>query len=308
MRRKKNIFKDIEKIEVKIHRIRLSGRYYEKDDLEEKLGKLAIFKSQNARMKGYGYIAYRQQKKRKLTFFLKPNEFYMPKCIIETTDPTHKFLFKLKQSLPDLNISQVECTVDIFYPNPQKNRLYFRFLRRNIYFPYQRKITLFADKKKLKECKNNMTLYAGAIKLYERGNDEDKSKGGGWTYDKINRLRMEVTADYAILSKYNLTKLSDFLESLSFEKIFKNRFYFKHFKSARLPGEYEPYRTKDSRGIAGAFYAEHKSAKSIIKNPAQYLKNVKGLGVFKKSIFSNIREFDEKWSKRYVHYEKKYNS
>jgi hypothetical protein len=307
VRLKKGLIKDIVEIEVKIHQIWVTGQYT-LTDLQEFFGRLAITPAQSNRAGYYQKIAYKWRNERKFTILSSPTKGYIPQSKIEIPNPSQRLLFNLLNQFPDLAVSKAEYTIDVFYHNPKEVRRYFYLLRRYAYFRFQRNITFYSDKKNLKNSKRNMTLYAGAIKIYERGDDEDKISYAvdkkGWPYDKMDRVRIEVSADNPILKNHDVVDLSKFLESVKFEDIFINRLLFKRFVSSakRLPQEYGHYKNKDSSGHGASFSAEFEYAKKIYKNRAQFITDVSKFIDFKKLLICKIREFEDKWSRHYKKY------
>lgn len=303
---KKGLIEDIVRIEVKIHMICLTGGY-QKKGISDFFDKLAFKKYDIDRFENYEYGAFKKLQGGFLTVKASPLEGYLPQCIIETTNPTHEMLYCILKKFPELSVSKAEYTVDIVYSSPQDVRKYFYLIRRYAYFPHVRKknIILLTHHKNLKRSAVNMSLYAGAIKIYERGKDDHKTVYNkldkGWSYDDLDRVRIEVTAKREILKKNGLRNLNNFVESVKFQKIFMKRIHFKRFieSAKKVPNQYAYYRTKDIKGHSAALYAEIEGAKKIYKNPLQYLKNVKKFEIFKKILVSHIKEFENNWSKRF---------
>ena len=307
---KKGLINDISKIDVKIHMIQLTGDYL-LGELQNVFKKLAITKPDySKRSNYYQTIAYLKRKRGTVTVLTLPTQGYIPQCRIDIPNPTQRLLLKLLKQCPALSVSKAEYTIDIVYPSPQHVRRYFYLLRRYIYIPHAREIYFYTHDNNLWKSKINMTLYAGPLKIYERGKDQDKVKyedsKRGWIYETLDRVRLEVTAKREILSKHGLGDLSEFIRSLKFEDIFMKHLLFKRFSPSarRVKRQYEHYKTKDREGHGAAFYSEFKDAYRVYKNPAQYLRNVRQFEKFKKLLVSHIKEFEKKWSTKYSELEK----
>jgi len=313
---KKGLIKDIVRMEVKIHRITLNARRDTLYNLQPFFGNLAITKSNHSgQFKGYNKIAYKSRKKGKIIISSWPIKGYLPQSRIYIPNPSQKLLCKLSDKFPCLTVSEVEYAVDIFYSSPKYVRRYFRLLRRYVYFRYKRIIKFYTHHKKPRKSQINMTLDAKPIKIYERGNDEDKvhykGDGGkkGWFFDKLKKVRIEVTADNKILRKHDLVSLDEFIQSVKFENVFMEHLHFKRFKSSakKLPKEYSRYKSKYISGYRGSrhpgtFYAEFNKAKTFYKNIAQFITNVAAFEKLKDKLRYEIRKFEKAWSKRYMKY------
>ena len=145
-RRIKKAIKSISRIDVKIHRIWLNAFSYSRYNIEEKLGHFGFSKDliDKKRMGNYTKVAAKQIKGHWLRLSYSPKDRFIPRIKIEITDPTKKFLIYLYRRFPDLKVSMVEYTIDLFcYGNSKKEKrkairyLYFT-LKGHIFFPHKK--------------------------------------------------------------------------------------------------------------------------------------------------------------------------
>ncbi len=306
---KKSILKDITKIQVRIHRIGLSGKYYKWVDLEEEIGKLKLNDAYrpNERRKNYGTQAFGRFMNRKITVFLNPTEPYIPQCLIEMSYPNVKFLSKLRSKLPDLKVSFAEYTIDLFFKNSDDVKKYFALIYRYIYFPYRKEMVLQLDKKLGDKTRDkNAWVYVDEdrMKLYERGPDDEIEKGGYWLLENVDRIRIEFRAEWKDLDKHDLVSLKSFSQNPQFDIMMRDKFRFKRFKKSvnnNLPTEYDEYSVKDLKGHSGAFQNEflYLKKRKAVKNISQSIEDVPELKPLYARILYRIITREEKWEKKY---------
>lgn len=302
---KKYILSDISKIKIRIHRIRLSGPYIW-NDLDKKLGKLKLNDNfDSKRMPNYKKQTFAFFEGRRLSIFLCPINGTLPQCMIELSYPGVNFLTKLYKRLPELQVSSAEYTIDLFFDKPEDVKKYFRLLYKYIYFPYRKQFNLESDYLLRDERRyKNAWIFAGKMKMYERGLDKERQKTGYWLLDDVDRIRIEFKANWTDLNKHNLTDLSRFAEDPKFAEMLINKFYFKRFKSSKnnhLPAEYEKYKSRDRKGHNGAFHTQylHEKKRGNIKNIAQQVENVQELMPLLAAIHSKIERRNKSWRKNY---------
>jgi len=303
-RRKKRLIRHIFRIEVKLHKIELTGSYTWWP-LCEKLGQLKKLDSNLGWRPGYETYAVRQMKDRKLLIHLNPIRGYMPQCAIQTAYPTKEFLIWLDNILSGLNVSVVEYTIDIFFRKSKRKyiRRHFQTLRRYIYFPYYKNCITYSSTRRLSdkardinasmELKNKKNWVAR--KIYERGPDNRKKKG--WHIRDLDRIRIEITKYEDELYESGINDLCTFVRDPMFERTFHNTFKFCKFrdKSTVLVNEYDRYETRDERGMKGAFQNEYLSESASVQNLPQYTVQVEELLPLKRLIGNEILNTQKAW-------------
>jgi hypothetical protein len=90
-----------------------------------------------------------------LIIFVNPKKNCYPWCSIEVHPEkdlpvqTYKdFLKELDSNLPDLKVSLVEYTIDLFCNSPKEVNSLFWFIRRCLYIPAQREVVTYDNKVK----------------------------------------------------------------------------------------------------------------------------------------------------------------
>lgn len=301
-----SINEHISKIEVKIHRLRLSGNY-EWDDLDGIIGKLKMNDQYipHKRMPNYRTNAFVRFRKRNLTLFLNPMKGGIPKCIIELSYPYQILLSKLRSKLPGLHVWRAEYTIDIFFENPEHVKKYFFLIYSSIYFPYQKDMTLHSHKELDDKTRDkNAWVFTKKMKLYERGPDNKVQREGYWLLNDVDRIRIEFKANYRDLYEYGLNSLKLFSKNPLFTLMLKDRFSFKRVKESvnNLPGAHYDYPVKDVKGHAGAFqnfYLYYKS-KKVVKNLSQSIEDVPELLPLYYRILHKIRQREKRWQEKYA--------
>lgn len=260
-----------------LHRTKFSGDY-KYEDISKKLGQNPVPNKRYekiAKEQKYNYkmMAHIKREDYILTFLLKPRRErrYLPKTIIETSNSTPEFLFKLDKRLPDLTIFSIEYTIDFYCKDPESVSDFFYLLRRYMFFPAAKSTLMYGGKFYNRETKDENSVYkihftkkknkrgkkltpGKYIKIYERGHDKKAdlpSQTGKltktWKQENINRVRLEFTINRKnnSLQKKGLYTLSDLLDNPQFEAIcFPNpnkrydQIQFKHF----IPPRINPHR------------------------------------------------------------------
>jgi len=299
LRRRKSLLKNLKEIKITLHRVHFSGDY-DYYDLEEKLGPLRVIRTGKTRRKDYSSQSTRQIGKYQLTIFTIPSN-YRPKCILEISYPKTRFIYDLYIKFPELKMTCVEYTIDLFFKNNKKIPKYFKTLRRDIWFPSQRTGYLRADEKlKSKIRQNNAFFSTKKLKFYERGPDKLQVKVKKfyvWSIEDLDRIRIEFRAYRKDLEKYGIQKLVNFKDDPKFDSVMANRFGFKKFKFgiAHLPTEFDSYAEKDKYGHTKAFHNEYLAAKGNLKNISQYLEDVEDFQPLMEDIKNRIKIFGKRW-------------
>jgi len=206
----------------------------------------------------------------------------------------------LNESLPDLNISSIEFTLDLYCSNLEAVGRLFNVLLKYCYVPRYSNLKFHRGHslKNRQIPELNRSYYIGKLKIYERG--EDKTPWGeGWHRSELDRVRVEFTANSEVLRKNGMNSLEDFIANCNFERIFLKRFQFKVFKgSSQLPKENDTY----------ALVCEHESfQKQLIDarnlgrpiNPNQYVADAPGFETLNKQVIRLIRKFERDWQSNY---------
>jgi hypothetical protein len=289
------------KIEVKLHRLIFSGNYHQ-NQLVENLGNMKIegVKDKNYRKRNYERMAYKTWcNGKKLRIFYHRSVPVLPKCIIEISYPSKECLIRLNESLPGLNPSSIELTLDLCCSGPKAVRRFFNALLKYCYVPRTSKLKFHRghSPKNRQSPKLNCSYYMGSMKIYERG--QDKSPWGeGWHRSELDRVRVEFKANRQVLRDNGINSLDDLVRSLNFGNIFLPRFHFKVFRrSALLPKENDLYAKLHGRESFQKQLVEARKQGIPNLNRKQCIVDAHGFSKLKKRIVRKIREFDRKWKK-----------
>jgi len=276
-------------MKTRLHQIILSGEEVTGYIIEEQLKRGLYFIKHDGSMMNYKKQAFLQLRNAKLTVFLEPKEGYFPQCVIRMNYPSFMLLFKLNKFLPDLKISKVEYSNDLFFENRALIRQHFLTLRKYLYFPNRGYAVIHGSPY---AKRTNITYDAGSIIMYERGKDEKKVDKRYWNYSDLDRIRIEVRCKH-------LGQLNNFLSDPQFEHRIENKFYFKRFNGACLPREWERYYTKDKHKYRESFHNEYMSLKREYANLSQHVEDVPELEDLRLKILRNAKKFDRKWMQQY---------
>lgn len=301
-RNKQAAIEVITKVEPKLHFVKFSGDF-DYSWMEEKIGKMKISDKPPSIMPMYQKEAYIQLKGGYLTVFFWPKKSYLPPCMIQTAASRKAFLTPIAQSLPDMNLSMVEYAVDIYCQHNIGASLLFWILKRYVYVPYEGKSMLYGGQE-VDGSNMSFVCRIGPVKFYQRGEDEDKieipdTNKRGWHEEKLNRVRIEYTAEGNILQQKGLNTLEDLLKAPKFQEIFSKKVKFKKFLDAagRFPHYWEGYSAEDLQGNSGAFHDEYvKTYKAGVKNLSQYIEDDDTLIQLNGRIQAEISKFDLDWS------------
>ncbi len=289
------------KIEVKLHRLIFSGDYHYKQ-LVENLGNMKIEgdKDKNYRKRNYKEMAYKTWcNGKKLRIFYHRRVPFLPKCIIEISYPSKECLIRLNESLPDLNPSSIELTLDLRCSSPTAVRRLFNALLKYFYVPRVWKLKFHRghspQKKQTRDL--NRTFYMGNLKIYERGKDK-YPWGEGWHRSELDRVRVEFKANRQVLQNNGIKSLDDLVRNFNFENIFLPRFHFKVFRrSALLPKENDIYAKLHGRESFQKQLVEARKQGISNLNRKQCIVDAPGFTKLKNRIVRKIKEFDRKWKK-----------
>jgi hypothetical protein len=283
-----------------LHRVKLTGPYRHENFIENSY-KIKIDNSENKKRKsGYKTKAWLWIDNFKTDVFFDPPDDFFPQCKIEFNlqdERGRKCLEKISKDFPYMKISSIEYAIDFIFKRGGKNEdarnLFFLLLKCLYFKKIKRHKLLYRENE-------NYTYYVGKrIKIYERGKDSLKKKEGGWKYDLIDRVRLEITADRYMLNKLGLKNPHQLLNDCKFFEVFKNYVNFAKFKncSQKLEQEFDPYNTKISGYIVESFqelYNSHLKRKTMA-NLFQSVETDDDFEPFKREIFLSIIEFQTKW-------------
>lgn len=290
----------ITKIVSKIHRIILTGNIIF-NELNEILGPLKENKrfpySKKNKDKGYKKMYDGSKDGFKYQVFRYPLKTGMPKILIQINPPEgvsirkyKSFLTQLNTPFPNLGLSKVEYTIDLYCKDYMLAKLLFDVLSRTLFVPWVRNPpTIYAESFSTGKMKNRTMEISDEIIVYERGDDKDKTREG-WEEVKINRVRLEYKPLKEKLTGKDLYKLSDFIISCKFYELNKDVWQFKKFEgSNRLPGELDFYLAD------GTYQGEYIANRKIKKIPKKYRVDVEELARLKDELLDAMRSYDVRW-------------
>jgi hypothetical protein len=297
---KRYAMEEIIKVEPKLHFVRFSGPFsYSR--LKEKIGEMKTNNQPPRIMPNYQKEAHIRLKGGYLTVFYNPKEPFLPACMIQTAASRKDFLTQLDQLLLGLKLSMVEYAVDIYCRDFIGAKLLFWALRRYAYVPYAGRSMLYGGQE-VDGSRMSLVCRMGAVKFYERG--EDKNKIGipgtdkkGWLDKKVNRIRLEYTAEGYVLKQNRLNTLQDLIRAPRFRTIFSGKIKFKKFRdtAGRFPRYWEDYLAKDLEGNSGTFHDEYVKMYKADANLSQYLEGDDTLIELEDMIQARISQFDLDW-------------
>src|SRR4030067_2424682 len=245
-----------------------------------------IKKMYDSDKEGFKYQVFR--------YHLEP---FLPPILVQINPPegvsikNHKsFLTQLNTPFPNLGLSKVEYTIDLYCKDYMLAKFLFDVLSRTLFVPWQSDPPkIYAESYSTGVKKNRTMELSEEIKMYERGDDEDK-KEEGYEEVKINRVRLEYTPSQEKLRAKYLYKLAEFLISCKFFKMNKDVWQFKKFEgSNRLPGETDFYLADET--IQGEYFAKRK----IKKIPKKYKVDVEELSDLKDKLLNAMKAYDARW-------------
>jgi hypothetical protein len=303
----------IQKITPMIHRVKLSGKYKYKN-FEDKFYKIKEdYKYKENPKRVYLKKTWIRINGHQGDVYFMPEKGYYPQCFIEfsLTDVSSKeILLELNEYFENLQMSLIEYAIDFnFGYKPAKENVRFLFLLfvRYLYFQKQNNPSLFYTPRQ------NFTYYFSEkknYKIYERGFDATKKayngmssndkKVEGWSYEDINRVRIEFTLDGSErLNIMGLKELDSFLKDCKFFNVYKKIINFKKFKDRtwNLPKEWKAYGTSFDGNFLDSFqkiYNHHKDKKTV-ENICQSVTDDKAFDNLKDTIFKKIIDFEKRW-------------
>jgi hypothetical protein len=287
-------------LEAKIHKIGLSGRY-NYTNLKKSLGSLYddTAHSKNA---NYDRKFIKQYPGFYLIIYVNPKNNFMPRCLIElhprgSTSPKEykQFLVDLEKALPDMTLSKVEYAIDQYCSTPEKCESLYSAEVRNLFVPYQRSevrpntqiTTFYGNRDRI----NRVCHFTKNQKIYERGRD-DKKLDEGWSFETLDRVRLEHTALRDELKRHGLNTLRDFIDDPKLSAIIGNRWKFKAFKFKTLPKPWQ-YKSRDLQ--RGCFQTEYQQKRKTVKNISQYTKSIPEFAGLESRIRDEAFRFNDLW-------------
>lgn len=311
----------VTRIKAFIHTVKFSSADLDYGEIEKKVGPLFIPTDYNHRIPKYRHAAYRQLNNGSVTIYFEPLKGCMPSTYITTSSAKHRFLSELHKLIPDLTLSYVEYTIDLFCKDHIDVANLFYVLRKNIHFPYANKTTTKGGQltgMEIRRTKNalfqvNFLSRSRYLKVYERGKDGKKSdtpkrKIGRWEHKDCDRVRIEYVYKRPRLKGKGPYTLDGLMKNPNFGQIIGlhngeriiNEIRFKKFKhQAGLPQFWEDYTAKDDKGNADCFIEEYLQAKENgICNISQYVEDHDSFSSLTKKIGDAIIKFNERWIKK----------
>jgi hypothetical protein len=311
-----SVLSKITRIKPKIHLLTLSCPtdfkkiLFSADDFEKKLDPKYYWAKRKTYDDGnsFDFLGH------KIKLLFDKNKINRPDLFIELLDPEPYLLLCLLEKYRDLKVSKAEYTIDFICKSP--------FAVRKLYFLFKKYLVLknikvnkvFKNKKKIPNIKifaekefYNCSYYLKYrdIKVYERGEDEDRLDDDSWKLSKLKKLRFEFTTnDYfnrIIFGKEK--KLSSLIKDCKFDKILKNRFFFKKFKSSprhKLPDDTQQYIAGRDRSYHNTVM-QYKHSKGI---PFKRMVNVEQFDSLSDRINLEIDSFCSKWREEAMAYTK----
>lgn len=296
-----------------IHRVKL--RLKDGDDSRIlKVFNISAFhlmnKTEGTRAPNYQAVGYGNFGNNKYTIWTGRKMEFLPKYMFSVISPPQKRLFSLACKIPEIEISSVEYSIDIFCDDYAKVSNLFYLLRRYLYFPYRDRTDCRGGDFDGVDCERtencawrvwNKAQGKKCLTVYERGPDS-KKKGLGWKTDDVDRVRIEYLAknESKVFKKFGITRLSEFVKKPYFCEIMSNKFNFRRFKSnLQFPSDWNDFNTRDNSGYLECFQEEYIKAKQKCKNVSQCIEKVDSLSKFYQSIVDCMVAFDGKWARRY---------
>jgi len=119
-------------------------------------------------------------------------------------------------------VSSVEYTLDLFCNRPTEVENLLMMMRRSLYIPYQKSARIIGEhtSKWGDPSRMNSVYHLRLNKLYERGDDNTKTKEG-WRFHDLNRVRLEHTAKRRELRKHGISSITDLIQDCRFNEINK---------------------------------------------------------------------------------------
>lgn len=304
----------IRDVEVKIHRVNLSGESfsptYDYNFFSGLIGNIGVNKDfkPEERMPNYRMQLVSKQDSFNLNIFIYPLMLHFPSFVIEVI-PINNVVIKdfidffecLDGIIPNIKVSSVEYTIDmICYEQYQVSNL-FSILMRHLYIRNCKGTRLNGELRANwdKKIRMNSVYQNENTKLYERGCDDDKN-GDGWYSDKFDRVRFEHKADRKELKNHGINSIKEFISDCKFLEITCAYISFKCFKKTRkYPNywDYPGYEAVDIHGNNGVFQNELVYQRKSCKHIMQKIENIAVFNPLKERLLGAITSFDTAWKK-----------
>jgi hypothetical protein len=207
-------------------------------------------------------------------------------------------LSKIAERMPDLSVSSVEYTTDIFCYSPQAVEMLFKDVVKFIYVPYKRASGFLNDDQDFEwgDTVRINRVFRSNPKVYERGPDT-KKRNGQWIYPDMDRVRLEHTLNREKLSKYNIKTLADLIRNPKFYEINKDVYQFRCFeKSNVLPKPWQKYTAAYFYGNCSSLCLEMRERRGSVKGINQYVRDFRPLNTLLAGIHDSMKKFDSEWS------------
>lgn len=287
------VLKKIKSIKPKLHKIVLSTEY-NYSQFEKFFNKITIHnKPRNC---NYEKTATTTFSNREITILYKPINGYLPKSIFELHNFNRKKITEIYKIIGNVNVSEIEYTIDFLCSNYINARNLLYLFMKYIYIPYSKNVKLDGNKK------SNFTYYIRnasksrnlSIKVYERAGPRKKPKKG-FEKNKIDRVRLEITAPREKLKQKGIFELKDILNNCYFSEIAENTFHFKKFKnrcdSFSKEWEHRPNIFSYDNKIFLLYSFQKEYTETKISNPNQYIENASGFRELQNLIKKSISSF-----------------
>lgn len=307
----------IESIEPRIHKVRLSSMA-KFSELFECLPGLTQ-RVADGHMPGYDWMAYFWIKKTMFKVYYGGDP-WLPRAIFDVVEPTPASLVRLyKWVKSPIYVASAEYAIDFKCGDEhRKVQRVFKSIRRHLYLPWRSGSveTLGGsisgwkgdyDENSLTRYWNRPNKHTGkstnAVRLYERGEDEDIELGRPhWLMKNVNRVRLEFLFSNkrhrAMFRKYQLRDLEGFTICPMMSEVLRGKFRFATFESikgGKLPLEWMNYSEKDDSGCANCFHQEHKEAKKKVSNLSKYTNDSALMAPLMRKIEAALLKYDAKW-------------
>jgi hypothetical protein len=323
---RKTIF-GITKIQPLIHRVKFSSPEFGYSEIVENLVKLKVQEGRDKKMPNYNNFAYGQLRDGTITVYFNPLSAFFPPIFIIPSSTNIGLLNELYQAIPELDLSYIEYTIDLYCKNSNAVIDLFYALRKNIYFPWGNKTRTSGgafygiDNERTINAIFQVNVQSSTryLKIYERGHDKDKEytpkkKIGRWKHKNCDRVRIEYVYKRPKTKQKGPSTLLALLKNPIFLQIIGkhnegrsiDEIRFKKFKNrAGLPQYWEEYPAQDDRGHHDCFIQEYKEARKRMRNANQHIEDHDCFNALKSKIDSAIIKFNKKWEKEFKNGNKK---
>jgi hypothetical protein len=304
----------IKEIDPHIHRVELFLRKCHTTELRKKLPKFKQ-RDSDGREPAYRYMANFPLEGETFTMYYW-SETNIPDVKFKVTGPSQAALAALLKRFPQVCMSSVEYAVDFKCKKESVKEVHW-LLRRYCYFPgYTGNVAaggepfMGVDDERVENSVSyfwNKGCKPNAVKIYERGDDDDRyEKEGGspwWHVDDAVMVRLEFTFagpnGSRNFKKWGIKSLRKFLRSPRMVGMLEGRFRFCAFKgSSQLPSEWEDYLERDASGGIESFHNEYLVARAKGLNASQYLADSVLMAPLMKKIEVALVRHDKRWRRK----------